>query len=89
MRWGEGRGKEENERGQNELMKYKIGFLDLPGNYREQEDIELPDGVIPLSTEVRARLGDTDLPFHIWINDPHKGYKFYTRIYYLIKKEHT
>lgn len=68
-------------------MKYKIGFLDIPGNYREQEDIELPDGVIPLSAEVRARLGDTDLPYHIWINDPYKGYKFYTRIYYLTAKE--
>lgn len=70
-------------------MKYKIRFLDSPGKYFQQEDIELPDGAIPLSTEVRARLDEADLPFYIWINDPYKGYKFYTRIYYLIPKKWT
>lgn len=70
-------------------MIYKISFLDLPGNCLQQEYVELPDGIIPLSTEVRARLDDADLPFHIWINDPYKKYKFYTRIYYLIHKEET
>jgi hypothetical protein len=67
--------------------KYKINIIDVPGNYREMGSIELPDGAIPLSAEVRARLDDADLPFHIWIKDPHCGYKFYTRIYYFIKEK--
>jgi hypothetical protein len=68
-------------------MRYKIRYLDLPGNYREIEDIELPDGAIPLNIEVRARLGETDLPYHIWINDPYKNYKLYSRIYYITPNE--
>lgn len=70
-------------------MKYKIKFIDIPGNCLKQESIDLPDEAIPLNIEVRLLLDNKiDLPFHIWINksiDDIRNCDLYTRIYYLIK----